>query len=115
MGTNIEVWYLDSVSVNDTVNNIDLLINGGFDTGDFTGWQQMCNNDTVCGTASYAQVVSSSCYSGSNCCADKCGNRNGYDYLFQSFATIIGDYYVLSFYLKLSSSSTNLVAYVTLT
>ncbi|CAF1645870.1 unnamed protein product, partial [Rotaria magnacalcarata] len=94
-------WLLDTVSVNDTANNANILANGGFETGDFTGWTQYCNNNTICGgTGEYGQLTNSPCQAGTYCYVDKCGNKNGYDYLYQSFSTISGNYYLIAFYLK---------------
>jgi hypothetical protein len=33
-------WLLDSISVNHTNASTDVLINGGFDVGNLTGWTQ---------------------------------------------------------------------------
>jgi hypothetical protein len=105
-------YLLDSVSVNHTNANTNVLINGGFDTGDMTGWTQYCDTTNNCGGASYAQVTTSPCYSGPYCCVDKCQN---YDYLLQSFSTVIGDYYLISFYLRVGASGGPQTAYVMLT
>jgi hypothetical protein len=105
---------LDSVSVNDTNTTTDVLINGGFETGDLTGWTQSCADDSNCGgTGNYGQVTTTDCYSGTYCYVDKCAG--GFDYLFQSFTTVIGDYYILGFYLKVESSGSPHSVTVTLT
>jgi hypothetical protein len=105
---------LDSISVNHTNAATDVLINGGFETGDFTGWTQYCANDANCGgTGNYGQVTTSTCYSGTHCYVDKCAG--GYDYLTQSFTIVNGDYYLISFYLMVYSSGSSHSVDVTLT
>jgi hypothetical protein len=96
-------WLLDSVSVNNTNASTNVLINGGFELGNLTGWIQFCATNASCGsTGNYGQLTTSPCYSGSYCYVDKCSS--GFDYLIQSFNTVIGDYYLLSFYLRVFSS-----------
>ncbi len=105
---------MDSISVNHTNADTEVLINGGFDTGDFTGWTQYCATDANCGgTGNYGQVTTSNYYSGTYCYVDKCAG--GFDYLTQSFTTVIGDYYLISFYLRVYSSGSGHSVYVTLT
>ncbi len=92
-------WLLDSVSVNHTNANTDVLINGGFETGDLTGWTQYCATDANCGTGDYGQLTTGVCYSGTYCYVDKCYPYTHFDYLIQSFTAVNGDYYIISFYL----------------
>jgi hypothetical protein len=106
-------WLLDSVSVNCTNTSTNVLINGGFEVGNLTGWSQYCATDANCGTGNYGQVTNTDYYSGTYCYVDKCGGS--FDYLFQSFNTTIGDYYILSFYLKNNNPGGAQVAYVSLT
>lgn len=100
-GPQNDTYLLDSVSVNHTNTNTNVLINGGFETGDFTGWTQYCNTDSNCGTNNpgvhYGHLITSSCYSGGYCYTDGCSH---YDYLVQSFPTVIGDDYLVSFYFR---------------
>jgi len=98
--------------VNHTSASTDILINGGFDTGDLTGWTQYCNTTINCDGNYYGQVATSPCYSGGYCYVDKCGN---YDYLLQSFSTMIGDYYLVSFYFRAYANGGPQTIYVTLT
>jgi hypothetical protein len=114
-GPGLHYWLLDSVAVNHTNVDTDVLINGGFDTGNFTGWTQYCATNAVCGGSgtNYGQLTASPCNSGSYCYMDKCSN--GYDFLTQSFATVSGDYYLISFYLRIYAQGGPHIAYVMLT
>jgi hypothetical protein len=95
-----DYWLLDSVSVNHTNVDMDVLINGGFETGSLTGWTQYCATNANCGTGYYGQVTTgAACYSGTYCYIDKCTPYIHFDYLIQSFTTVSGDYYIISFYL----------------
>ena len=114
-GPSHSYWLLDTVSVIDVNTSATLIVNGGFETGDFTGWTQYCATNANCdGTApllgivirpvratgvDYGQIVASPCQSGTYCYVDKCSFA--FDYLAQSFNTIIGDYHVVSFYLRI--------------
>jgi hypothetical protein len=108
-------WLLDSISVNHTNANTDVLINGGFEVGNLTGWTQDCATDANCGGSgtNYGQLTNTPCYSGTYCYVDKC--NPGFDYLIQSFNTTIGDYYILSFYLMVYNSGSGHSVDVTLT
>jgi hypothetical protein len=112
-------WLLDSVSANDTTSGTSLLTNGGFETGDFTGWTQYCNTVANCGTngtSNYSgQITGSPCQSGSYCYMDRCSPGGHFDYLTQSFSTVIGDYYSISFYFRFYAVGGGWVTYVTLT
>jgi hypothetical protein len=111
-----DYWLLDNVSVNHTNVNTNILINGGFETGDFTGWTRYCATDANCGGSgtNYGQLTTSTCYSGTYCYQDKC-SQGDFDYLTQSFSTVSGDYYLISFYLKVFANGGPYVAYVILT
>ncbi len=105
-------WLLDDISVNHTNTSTDVLINGDFENGTLMGWTQYCATNSNCGTGYYGQLTNSTCYSGSYCYVDKCDN---YDYLTQSFVTVSGDYYLISFYLRIYSSGSGHTASVMLT
>ncbi len=92
-------WFLDSVAVNHTNASTNVLINGGFDMGNLTGWTQFCATDGNCGTGDYGQLMTGLCYAGNYCYMDKCNGASQSDYLIQSFNTANGDYYIISFYL----------------
>jgi hypothetical protein len=105
-------WLLDQVSVNHTNASTNVLINGGFETGDFTGWTQFCNTAGNCVAGYYGHISTNSCYTGTYCFYDSCQN---YDYLTQSFATVIGDYYLISYYLRCGATGGGSNIYVFLT
>ncbi len=90
-------WLLDSVAVNHTNANTNVLLNGGFEAGTLIDWTQYCATNANCGAGNYGQVTTGVCYSGTYCYVDKC--NPGFDYLIQSFTTVSGDYYIISFYL----------------
>ncbi|CAM2711098.1 unnamed protein product [Rotaria socialis] len=96
-----------------TVNNANILVNGGFSTGTLTGWTQYCATNANCGGTGtkYGQLTTSTCQTGSYCYVDKCDN---YDYLIQSFTTKIGNYYIISFYLRIYANGGPHSAYVML-
>ena len=107
-------WLFDSISVNYNNTNTDVLTNGGLDTGNFSGWIQYCNTNANCGgTGNYGQLTTSPCYSGLYCYMDKC--VSGFDYLIQSFSTVTGGYYLISFYMRVFANGGPHVAYVLLT
>ncbi|CAF1048617.1 unnamed protein product [Adineta ricciae] len=106
-------WLLDDVFVNDLNTSTNVLTNGDFETGDLSGWSQYCNNDGNCkNTGYYAHTTTNSCRSGNYCVYDSCGN---YDYLYQSFSTVIGNYYFISYYLRCGAVGGGSEIYVTLT
>lgn len=107
-------WLLDDVSVNYTNTSTNVLVNGGFEAGTFSGWTQYCATSTNCGSATrYGQLTTGVCNSGTYCYVDKCETN---DYLVQSFSTVTGGYYVISFYLKLyASGGSDRYVYVLLT
>ncbi|CAM4893490.1 unnamed protein product [Rotaria socialis] len=107
-------WLIDDVSVNDTRNNTDLLTNGDFDDGTFNGWTQFCATDANCGNGLYGQLTTSPCRSAPKCYMDKCNNGRYYDYLLQSFQTVTGNYYILSFYIRAFANGGSHLAYVML-
>ncbi|CAF1249744.1 unnamed protein product [Adineta steineri] len=89
-------WMIDDVSVYYGVTQ--KIINGGFETGNLTGWNYTgnCNLDVNRGLAypgsSYAKSGSWYYY---DCCA---GNMMG-DTISQTFSTIVGGTYTISFWL----------------
>jgi hypothetical protein len=105
-------WLLDQVSVNHTNTSTEVIINGGFETGDFTGWTQFCNTTSNCGGVYYSYLVTTPCRSGNYCVYDSCQH---YDYLLQTFPTVIGDYYLVSYYLRIGNTGGGQNIYVLLT
>ncbi|CAF3929744.1 unnamed protein product [Rotaria magnacalcarata] len=99
-GPAMHYWLIDDVSVNDTATNTNILVNGNCDQGSFIGWTQFCATNTNCGTGDYGRLTSSPCRSAAYCYMDKCNNGGYYDYLLQSFNTVTGNYYILSFYIR---------------
>ncbi|CAF0804541.1 unnamed protein product [Adineta steineri] len=112
----VHYWLLDAVSVNHTNVSTNVLINGDFESGNLNGWTQYCNTTANCDTASsgnYAHTVTSPCYAGTYCVYDSCKNT---DYLEQSFSTVVGDHYFISYYIRIEPDKGGpLQIYVTLT
>ena len=109
-------WYLDTVSVFDvSTPGTQLLQNPGFDNSSsvLTGWTQYCTS--TCSTNA-GKATSSSCQSG-NCYVDRCPatlSSVQIDFIGQTFSTVIGHIYTISFWLVDSGSGLNgiSVAYV---
>ena len=85
-------------AMDDVMLNGVLLTNGGFETGDLTGWHY----DNMYGV-SFAGVVSNGCqgmanYDGSFVWCD--GATQGYDAIDQHVSTLIGNSYTVSFWLN---------------
>jgi hypothetical protein len=81
----------------------NLIVNGGFESGNFAGW-------TVTGNPSYSQVANFSWgYDHPNSGSDYAmlGSFGTLSYLSQSVATVAGTSYTLSFYLASDGAQTN--------
>lgn len=98
-GDNDHNWYLDNVSVRDNTSNIELLINGGFESGDLTGWTEFCAD--TCQTSRSGEVTNSTnCAEGTYCYFDFCNGQG--NFISQAFSTVVGRLYVIQFTLKQS-------------
>ncbi|CAF1336312.1 unnamed protein product, partial [Didymodactylos carnosus] len=86
-------WWLDSVSVKKLNTSTEMLVNGGFETGDLTGWTQFCYLNC---SFWFGIITNQGCAQGTYCYMDYC---TAYDYLVQTFATTIGTTYILKFLL----------------
>lgn len=104
-------WLLDNVSVHDALNNTNLIVNGDFEAGNTTGWTQFCNTAANCNANRSGQVTKNSCYAGTYCFVDICEN---FDYLQQTFSTIVNHVYIISFYLKITKTGVDRPMYVLL-
>jgi hypothetical protein len=101
-------WLLDDVSVYQGLTQ--MIINGGFETGDPTGWNYSGSCTTSPGAVSSG---SSFAHSGNYFYYDACSNFG--DTISQTFATIIGDTYDISFWLTIDGCcGTTVVANITL-
>ncbi|UJR19962.1 hypothetical protein I4U23_023094 [Adineta vaga] len=87
-------WMIDDVNVYH--GSTQMIINGGFETGSLTGWTRKGNCNLNIG-----QVYSGSTYakSGNYYYYDPCAGMNMGDTLQQTFSTIMGDTYVISYWL----------------
>ena len=96
-----ETVYLDDVSVTDKIApSIQLLNNPSFEnsTSTVTGWVMWCTSS--CQTSGDGgTIINTGCHTGSgnNCYTNHC--KNGYDFLGQTFSTIVGHNYTISFWL----------------
>jgi hypothetical protein len=99
-------YLLDDASVIDTgVPGFELLTNYDFENSSVspTGWTQSCTS--TCSGFSGSVITFGNCFSG-NCFEDKCRASSGIDFLEQTFLTIIGHTYSVSFRLLLDGSGT---------
>ena len=95
-----ETTYLDNVSVVDrSVPSTEVLHNPSFEnsTSIPTSWSSWCSSSCTKSGDGY-EIVNSGCEpsSGSYCIRNHC--KDGYDFLGQSFSTIIGHVYKISFW-----------------
>ncbi|CAF3504399.1 unnamed protein product [Adineta steineri] len=96
---------IDDVSVVDiTGTSVELLKNSDFEYSSttLTGWSVWCKS--TCNSGDGGTIYTSNCRLSSNCYKSQC--RSSIDYLVQSFSTIIGRIYTISFWFqRLRSSS----------
>jgi len=94
-------WCLDDISVIGP-NGVQLMQDGGFETGPLTNYYVYCNPNG----ATYSGYISNTCaHSGSYSFYD--GSVTYSDYLSQTFTTVVGDTYNISFWLANQGNPTN--------
>jgi hypothetical protein len=103
-----DLWYLDDVSVYGGA--IQMLINGGFETGSLSPWVRGIPNGNCAGSPGQVSSVSPhdgtySVMDGSYLCADE---------ISQQFTATAGQVYLVSFWLKSGSLGSGITALVTL-
>ena len=95
------LWFLDNVSIVDvTIPATQLLQNPSFDnsTTTLTGWTQFCTQTCPSGSVNAGQVASGFNCTSTNCYMSHCyGGSSAIDMLSQSFSTIAGRIYTISF------------------
>ncbi|CAF4206044.1 unnamed protein product [Adineta steineri] len=98
-------WYVDDVSVYD--KGVQMLVNGGFESGSFSpGWTLTGN----CG--SYSTITNVTPHNGTYCFRD--GSTGCADQISQSFTVIAGQTYVVSFWTATPGTGSGISISVTL-
>ncbi|CAF1507759.1 unnamed protein product, partial [Didymodactylos carnosus] len=103
-------WSLDDVSVYD--GGTQVLVNGGFETGSFSPWIYSYPNGHG---GTYGRIdhnTYSYAHTGYYYYADGCYSYT--DYLSQTFATVLGDLYVISFYIFQDGGGATIIGNVTI-
>ncbi len=103
-----DYWYLDDVSVYD--GGVQMLSNGGFETGSLSPWIRTTLYSNC--TGSPGQISTMYPRTGIYDLAD--GSNGCPDQISQQFTATIGEVYIVSFWLKSNSTGTGISAQVTL-
>ncbi|CAF3336843.1 unnamed protein product [Rotaria sp. Silwood1] len=102
--------YLDEVSVVDSItNSTQLLLNPSFENSASvppSDWVTWCTYTCQNGTAGRIVRNSTACHSstGNSCFMNQC--TYGYEFLGQQFLATVGQHYIISFWLRLTSGGT---------
>lgn len=106
-----QIWRLDDFSLQDVnASNAEQLRNGNFENGTLVGWQMICPQNSQA-SGSSGKISTTVCHNGSYCYQDSC--EDAYDFLRQTFPTVQGHSYTLSFWL-ISSGDDDQKAFVRL-
>ena len=97
--TNLASQFVQTVAINVVVSDV-LVQNGGFETGNFTGW-------TETGGTTYMLVTSTSAYVHSGTYGAELGPSGALSYLSQTLPTSPGQAYLLSFWLYNSNAGSS--------
>lgn len=100
--TGRRLWFLDNVSIVDvTIPTTQLLQNPSFDnsTMALTGWTQFCTHTCSGGSANSGRVAVGTNCTSTNCYMGRCSGAGAFEMLSQSFSTIAGRIYTISFQL----------------
>jgi len=90
----------------------NIVLNGGFETGDFTNWTEHTCSVGPCGAAGYFVVPlnpHSGTYAAATACVDpgSCLDPATGDYIFQDLSTVASSLYTLAFWLQPDNSQPN--------
>ena len=99
-------WGFDNVALTDT-NGINVMANGGFETGDLTGWMAVGQQGLPAGGTVFngsPGTTTMNSQEGNFFWRD--GAVGGVDGVAQGISTIVGDTYTLSFWLAADGGST---------
>ncbi len=110
----LRYWFLAYVSVvRLTAPNTELLLNPNFDnsTTDLIDWTQYCTDTCTNGAVGGGQVTNSTECISTECYVDHCHGAGAIDFLSQTFSTMNGHIYTISFWIKNYGSGSNASTY----